>query len=90
VAWGLHDSIEIEKQGRPAVTVLTTAFETAAAAQAGVLDLPDHRTVLVQHPIASLMPSEVEKMAEDGRGRRGARGRRPHAPRTRVMASTLP
>jgi hypothetical protein len=65
VAWGLHDSIEIEKQGRPAVTVLTTAFETAAAARAGALGRPDHRTVVVQHPIASLMPSEVEKMAID-------------------------
>ena len=65
MAWGLHDSIEIEKQGRPAVTVLTTAFETAAAARAGVLGLPDHRTVVIPHPIASLMPPEVEKMAVD-------------------------
>jgi hypothetical protein len=46
------------------VTVLTEAFETAAAARAGVLGLPEHRTVVIEHPLASRTPSEVEKMAE--------------------------
>jgi hypothetical protein len=63
VAWGLHDSVEIEGRGRPAVTVVTEAFETAAAARAGVLGLPDHRAVVVEHPLASRTHAEVEKMA---------------------------
>jgi hypothetical protein len=45
------------------VTVLTTAFETAAAARAGVLGLPDHKTVIVPHPLASCTPPEVHAMA---------------------------
>jgi hypothetical protein len=45
------------------VTVLTEAFETAAAARARVLGLPEHRAVVVEHPIASRTGPEVEKMA---------------------------
>src|SRR5262249_12592175 len=37
VTWGLHDSVQIEKAGRPAVTVVTEAFKGAAAARAAVL-----------------------------------------------------
>jgi len=55
------------------VTVLTEAFETAAIARAGVLGLPDHRTVVIEHPIASRTPSEVEKMAEGAAARVAAR-----------------
>jgi hypothetical protein len=63
VTWGLHDSVAIEKKGRPAVTVVTEAFQTAAFARAGVLGLPEHPTVIVEHPLASRTPSEVEKVA---------------------------
>src|SRR5262249_59938170 len=63
VTWGLHDSVEIEKAGRPAVTVVTEAFEGAAAARAAVLGLPEHPRVIVEHPLASRTPSEVEKVA---------------------------
>lgn len=63
MAWGLHDSVEIEKHGRPAVTVLTTAFETAAAARAGALGLAEHPTVVIPHPLASRTHAEVETIA---------------------------
>jgi hypothetical protein len=63
VAWGLHDSVQFEKQGRPAVTVITTAFETAAGVRAVVLGLPDHPTVMVDHPLTGRSPAEVEAMA---------------------------
>jgi hypothetical protein len=63
VTWGLHDSVEIEQHGRPAVTVVTEAFRTAALARAAVLGLPEHPAVIVEHPLASRTPSEVEKMA---------------------------
>jgi hypothetical protein len=64
VAWGLHDSVQWEQQGRPAVTVVTEAFEMAATIRAGVLGLPDHPTVVIGHPLASRTPPEVEKLAE--------------------------
>lgn len=63
MAWGLHDSVEFEKHGRPAVTVITTAFATAATARASVLGLPDHPTVAIEHPLASRVPAEVDALA---------------------------
>jgi hypothetical protein len=45
------------------VTVVTEAFETAASMRAGVLGLPEHPTVVVEHPIASRTPAEVGTMA---------------------------
>jgi hypothetical protein len=45
------------------VTVVTEAFQAAAAARAAVLGLPEHPRVIVEHPLASRTPSEVEKVA---------------------------
>jgi len=63
VTWGLHDSVEMEQHGRPAVTLVTEAFEAAAVARAAALGLPDHPRVAVAHPLASRRGDEVEKMA---------------------------
>ena len=46
------------------MTVVTEAFEIAASMRAGVLGLPEHPTVVVDHPIASRTHSEVQRMAE--------------------------
>jgi hypothetical protein len=69
VAWGLHDSIEFERRGRPAVTVVTEAFETAAAARAAVLGLPGHPRVAIEHPLTSRTPEQVAAMAATAVGR---------------------
>jgi hypothetical protein len=53
----------MEQQGRPAVTVVTQAFEAAAVARAEALGLPDHPRVAVAHPLASRRGDEVEQMA---------------------------
>lgn len=53
----------MEQQGRPAVTVVTEAFEAAAVARASALGLPDHPRVSVAHPLASRRGDEVAKMA---------------------------
>jgi hypothetical protein len=45
------------------VTVVTEAFQGAARARAEVLGLPEHPRVVVEHPLASRTPSEVEKVA---------------------------
>ena len=63
MTWGLHDSVEMEQHGRPAVTVVTEAFEAAAVARAAALGLPDHPRVTVAHPLASRRGDEVAEMA---------------------------
>ena len=63
MTWGLHDSVEMEQQGRPAVTLVTEAFVAAAVARAAALGLPDHPRVAVAHPLASRRADEVEQMA---------------------------
>ena len=45
------------------MTVVTEAFQGAAAARAAVLGLSEHPRVIVEHPLASRTPSEVEKVA---------------------------
>ena len=64
MAWGLHDSIEIEKYGRPAVTIVTTAFTGAAEARAAALGMPRHPRVTTEHPLGSRTKPEVEAMVE--------------------------
>jgi hypothetical protein len=53
----------MEQHGRPAVTLVTEAFEAAAVARAAALGLPDHPRVAVAHPLARRRGDEVEKMA---------------------------
>ena len=48
---------------RPAVTLVTEAFETAAVARAAALGLLDHPRVVVAHPLASRQAAELETMA---------------------------
>ena len=55
----------MEQQGRPAVTVISEAFEAAAVARAAALGLPDHPRVSVAHPLASRRADEVAKMATE-------------------------
>ena len=58
-AWGLHDGIEFEKKGRPAVTVITHAFIHAAQLRAQALGLTEHPVVVIDHPIASKNASQI-------------------------------
>ena len=55
----------MEQQGRPAVTVISEAFEAASVARAAALGVPDHPRVSVAHPLASLRADEVAKMATE-------------------------
>ena len=48
----------------PAVTLLTEAFTTAAVIRAKMLGMPQHPTVILQHPMASKTAAEVDGMAE--------------------------
>ncbi|MFT5530032.1 MAG: hypothetical protein ACI91O_000039 [Candidatus Poriferisodalaceae bacterium] len=42
-----------DRQGVPAVSVMTTAFVDAAEAMARVQGVPDHPFAIIEHPISS-------------------------------------
>jgi hypothetical protein len=46
------------------VTVLTEAFRTASQIRAKTLGMPEHPTVVVEHPVASKTSAEILVMAE--------------------------
>ncbi|OGA51048.1 MAG: hypothetical protein A3F74_13105 [Betaproteobacteria bacterium RIFCSPLOWO2_12_FULL_62_58] len=46
------------------MTVITEVFKTAAVIRAKMLGMPEHPTVIVEHPMASKTEAEVLAMAE--------------------------
>jgi hypothetical protein len=64
ITWGLHDSIEFEKRGVPAVNVITAGFSVAAKARVRTLNMQEHPFVTVQHPLANKTDAEVKVMAQ--------------------------
>lgn len=61
----MHDAIEVEKLGVPAVGVMTTKFVSAADLMARVLGADGFRYVAIEHPISSA--SEAALSAEAAR-----------------------
>ena len=53
-----------ERQGVPAIGVMTTRFASAAELMSRVLGMPDYRFVVIGHPISS---ASDEKLAEYAR-----------------------
>jgi len=53
-----------EKQGVPAIGVMTTRFVSAAELMCRVLGMPDYKFVVIDHPISS---ASDEKLADDAR-----------------------
>ena len=49
----MHDAIEVEKLGVPAVGIMTTKFTSAADLMARVLGADRYRYVAIEHPISS-------------------------------------
>jgi hypothetical protein len=60
----LHDGIELEGMGIPAVAVATHEFAAAARAQAAALGRPDYDAVYVAHPIQDQNHSEIQARAD--------------------------
>jgi alkanesulfonate monooxygenase SsuD/methylene tetrahydromethanopterin reductase-like flavin-dependent oxidoreductase (luciferase family) len=61
----LHDTIQLERFGIPAVPVATHEFMGAARAQAAALGRPDFDAVYVRHPIQDQTKAEVERKADE-------------------------
>ena len=60
----MHDSVWFEIQGIPAVFIASSAFVSAAQAQADALGLPDVRRVFVPHPIQDATDEEMSAKAD--------------------------
>jgi hypothetical protein len=63
-SWSVHDSIEIQKRGRFAVTLITHAFDALAKSEKEAFGAPDHPVLVVQHPIGTVKVEEVNKRAD--------------------------
>lgn len=60
----MHDSLQIEGLGIPAVPVATHEFMTAARAQAAALGRAGYDAVYVPHPIQDQTPAEITARAD--------------------------
>lgn len=56
----MHDSIELEERGVPAVAIHTTVFMNSADAHAKAYGRPDFESVAIQHPISGRPVEEIE------------------------------
>jgi hypothetical protein len=61
----LHDSIAAERQGVPAIGVMTERFASAAALMGRVLGMPGYQFVTIGHPISSASADQLEAFARE-------------------------
>jgi hypothetical protein len=60
----VHDIVDLESRGVPAVFVASSEFVDAAAAQADALGSPDVARVFVAHPIQDRTDYEIAALAD--------------------------
>jgi len=63
-AYSVHDAIELEKAGRPAVVVTTTKFEPIARTMASSFGLPDTRILVLPHPLGGTDETTLQTWAD--------------------------
>jgi len=63
-AYSVHDTIEFEKVGRPAVVVTTTRFEPIADTLASDFGLPGIRRLVLPHPVGGTDPDTLHQWAD--------------------------
>jgi hypothetical protein len=59
----LHDSIAAERQGVPAIAVMTERFVSAAALMCRVAGMPEYKFVVIGHPISSASDDKLAQYA---------------------------
>ena len=59
------DSILLEKEGIPAISIVTDAFVETANIMASNWGLPGFRFLSVPHPVANLSDEELDQRAND-------------------------
>lgn len=60
----VHDAIEMEKLGIPAVAICTEAFRLGLDTLTRMRGMPDHRFAIVPHPLGVLFDDELQQRAE--------------------------
>jgi hypothetical protein len=60
----VHDGIEIEKRGIPAVAICTAAFLPGLDALTKMRGMPEYRFAVVPHPLGVLFDDELQQRAE--------------------------
>ena len=60
----VHDGIELEKRGLPAVAICTEAFLPGLDALAQMRGMPDYGFAVVPHPLGVLFDDELRQRAE--------------------------
>ena len=63
-AYSVHDAIELEKAGRPAVVVTTTKFEPIALTMASSFGLPETRILVLPHPLGGTDEATLHTWAD--------------------------
>jgi hypothetical protein len=61
----VHDAIEMERRGIPAVLISTTNFMAESRLQADLLGMTGLRIVEIEHPIASRSREHMEQLGHD-------------------------
>lgn len=59
----MHDAISCEREGTPAVGVMTSNFVSAAELMAKVLGMPGYAFSVIDHPVSSASDQELEARA---------------------------
>jgi len=63
-SWCIHDAIELERRGKPAMVLVTTAFLALARAEAAAYGMPKLRIVEIPHPLGGALEADVARYAE--------------------------
>lgn len=63
-AYSVHDTVELEKAGRPAVVVTTTRFEPVAKTMSASMGMPDTRRLVLPHPIGGTDEPTLHEWAD--------------------------
>ena len=58
----VHDTMEFEKRGIPATTIITEAFKRAADFQFRGKGMEGHPYVQLPHPVSNLPPDEMREL----------------------------
>lgn len=63
-AYSVHDAVEFERAGRPAVVVTTTRFEPIAATMSASMGLTNTRRLVLPHPIGGTDEPTLHQWAD--------------------------
>lgn len=59
MSWCIHDAIELEKRGKPTVTICTDEFASLGIMEAKALQMSHLPIAILSHPLGGLKSEEV-------------------------------